>query len=221
MVSGIATLLKSGTEFDVKERVIMETVRLAGRFLLPLGFLALAACQTVPVGQGQANQNAATTAAAPAQAKVEPAKPVETVQATRQGAPVAVFLADTQEHAGWRPVQIQSGTIYLNPQPVLTRQDLNDVRAGTSSQGEGLLALGLTDLGKKKVQDITAANPNMRLALVVGRTMMAAPGYSAQVSTDQLVFGVGTEANATAAARAIAGVVPEPVPAQASAPQSQ
>ena len=35
--------------------------------------------------------------------------------------------------------------------------------------------------------------------------MLAAPGYTTQVSTDQLVFGVGSEANATAAARAIAG----------------
>ncbi|MBC7204106.1 MAG: hypothetical protein H5U29_11415, partial [Pusillimonas sp.] len=59
--------------------------------------------------------------------------------------------------------------------------------------------------GRKKVESITAANPNKRLALVVGRTMLAAPGYSTQVSTDQLVFGVGSEANATAAARAIAG----------------
>ncbi|HCP76455.1 MAG TPA: hypothetical protein DIU11_01635, partial [Pusillimonas sp.] len=49
------------------------------------------------------------------------------------------------------------------------------------------------------------ANPNKRLALVVGSTMLAAPGYTTQVSTDQLVFGVGSEANATAAARAIAG----------------
>lgn len=187
----------------------MKTVRHAGRFLLPLGLLALAACQSVPVGQGQSDTGSvAATAVQPA---VEPAKPVDTVQAARQGAPVAVFLADTQEHAGWRPVQIQSGTIYLNPQPVITRQDLNDVRAGSSPQGDGLLALGLTDVGKKKVQDITAANPNMRLALVVGRTMMAAPGYSSPVATDQLVFGVGTEANATAAARAIAGVASEPV----------
>lgn len=193
----------------------MKTVHHAGRFLLPLGLLALAACQTVPVGQGQADSAGAVTA--PAQAVAEPVKPAETVQATRQGAPVAVFLADIQEHAGWRPVQIQSGTIYLNPQPVITRQDLSDVRAGSSPQGDGLLALGLTDVGKKKVQDITAANPNMRLALVVGRTMMAAPGYSSAVTTDQLVFGVGTEANATAAARAIAGVPPEPATGAAGA----
>ncbi|MBC2771153.1 SecDF P1 head subdomain-containing protein [Pusillimonas minor] len=190
----------------------MKTVHQLGRFLLPLGLLALAACQTVPVGQSQQQG-----AAAPApQGATEQSKPAETVQATRQGAPVAVFLADTENHAGWRAVQIQAGTIYLNPQPIITRDDLDDVRAGTSAQGEGLLALGLTELGKKKVEDITGANPNMRLALVVGRTMMAAPGYTTAVSTDQLVFGVGTEANATAAARAIAGVPPEPATSGAS-----
>ncbi len=194
----------------------MKTVRQVGRFLLPVGLLALAACQTVPGGSGQQTAGSITPQPAP----TEQSQPVENVQATRQGAPVAVFLADVENHAGWRPVQIQAGTIYLNPQPVITRDDLDDVRAGSSAQGEGLLALGLTDLGKRKVEDITAANPNMRLALVVGRTMMAAPGYTSQVSTDQLVFGVGTEANATAAARAIAGVPPEPAAAQSGSTQT-
>jgi hypothetical protein len=36
--------------------------------------------------------------------------------------------------------------------------------------------------------------------------MLAAPAYSTPVSSDHLIFAVGTEQNATAAARAIAGV---------------
>lgn len=186
----------------------MKTVRQAGRFLLPLGLLALVGCQSVPVAP---KDQAAAPTPAPAQVS-EPTRQVETVHATRHGTPMFVFLADTQEHAGWSAVQIQSGTIYLNPQPVITRQDLDDVRVGVNAQGEGLLALSLTELGKKKVQDITAANPNMHLALVVGRMMLAAPGYSAKVSSDQLLFRVGTEANATAAAKAIAGVAPDAAP---------
>jgi len=182
----------------------MKTVQKLGRLVLPLSLLALAACQTMPGDTTSTESSTGPSTTAP-QPGSTASQEQEALQAARQGAPVAVFLADTEEQAGWRGVQIQSGMLYINPQPVITREDLVDVRAGTSRQGDGLLALGLSELGRKKVENITQANPNKRLALVVGSTMLAAPGYTTQVSTDQLVFGVGSEANATAAARAIAG----------------
>lgn len=169
----------------------MKAIRSLGRILLPAGLVFLAACQTVP--------GTKTT---------EPAAPAEetVTQAAEQGAPVAVFLADTVNQPGWTPVQIQSSTLYVNPQPVLTRDDLAAVEAGVTQEGEGLLALNLNNVGQKKVSDITAQNPNKRLALVVGRTMLAAPNYTTPVTTDRLIFAVGTEQNARAAAAAIAGV---------------
>src|SRR5690554_289473 len=170
----------------------MNAVRTLGRILLPASLVFLAACQTMPGTQ--------TTEATPE-------APAETsMQASGQGAPVAVFLADTVNQQGWTPVQIQSGTLYVNPQPIVTRDDLVGVQAGTNKEGAGLLALGLNNVGQSKITNITTQNPNKRLALVVGRTMLAAPSYTTPVKTEQLVFAVGTEANASAAARAIAGV---------------
>lgn len=170
----------------------MKLSRSIGRFLLPASFVLLAACQTPPSQQVT---------------EAEPAPPADTTtEAASQGAPVAVFLADTVSQQGWTPVQIQAGTLYVNPQPVITRDDLTGVQAGASQDGSGLLALALNNVGQKKVTDITTQNPNKRLALVVGRTMLAAPSFTTPVNTDQLVFAVGSEENATAAARAIAGV---------------
>ena len=176
----------------------MKTVRTFGRFIAPAGLVFLAACQSVPTDK------TATTTTSQAPGVTTP-QPETSVQAQEQGAPVAVFLADTTMQTGWTPVNLQSGTLYVNPQPVITRADLSGIQAGSNKQGEGLLALELNEAGKKKVADITTQNPNKRLALVVGRTMMAAPGYTTPVTSGQLVFAVGTEENATAAARAIAG----------------
>lgn len=167
----------------------MKIMRTMARIVVPASLVLLAACQSMPGKQ---------TSTKPA--------PETTLQASSHGAPVAVFLADTVAQAGWSPVKIQSGVLYVNPQPVVTRDDLVGVRAGTNKEGEGLLALALNEVGQKKVASITASNPNKRLALVVGRTMLAAPNYTTTVTSDQLVFGVGTAENATAAARAIAGV---------------
>jgi len=181
----------------------MKVVRTVGRLIVPASLVLLAACQSMPGKQTKV---------------AEPEKPAETsMQATSQGAPVAVFLADTANQQGWTAVQIQSGTLYVNPQPVITREDLVGVQAGTNKEGEGLLALSLNDAGQKKVGDITTSNPNKRLALVVGRTMLAAPSYTTPVRSNQLVFAVGTEQNATAAARAIAGVDESGAPASNSA----
>ncbi|MGB3288909.1 MAG: hypothetical protein WBA83_06505 [Burkholderiaceae bacterium] len=186
----------------------MKATRMLGRVLVPASLLMLAACQT----PGQKSAKAPDQPAAQSQAPAAPT-PETTIQAQQQGAPVVVYLADTKQQKGWTPVNIQSGTLYVNPAPVITRADLTGVQAGTSKQGEGLLALELNEQGKRKINDATSKNPNRRLALVVGRTMLAAPGYTTPVSSQQLVFAVGTEENATAAARAIAGV-----PADGAAP---
>lgn len=172
----------------------MKTVGTLGRILVPLSLVLLAACQNMP------GKKTTETASTP--------EPETSIQAQQQGAPVAVFLADTTQQSGWTPVNVQGGSLYVNPQPIVTRADLAGIQAGANKDGEGLLALELNDAGKAKVAQATTQNPNKRLALVVGRTMLAAPGYSSPVTTGQLVFAVGTEENATAAARAIAGAPP-------------
>lgn len=183
----------------------MIKVSKLGRIVVPLSLaVLLAACQTVPGTKTSQSPDAGTT---PTTASTP--EPETSIQAQQQGAPVAVFLADTTIQSGWTPVNIQSGTLYVNPQPIVTRADLAGIQAGANKDGEGLLALELSDEGKSKVAQATTQNPNKRLALVVGRTMLAAPGYSSPVTSGHLVFAVGTEANATAAARAIAGVPPQ------------
>lgn len=193
-------------EILTEGNVSMNTVRKLSRILVPASLVLLAACQSVPGKK-------ASTSTPPAAASTTPApgapQPDSTMQAQHQGAPVAVFLADTVIQTGWTPVNIQSGTLYVNPQPIITRDDLSGVQAGSNKEGEGLLALQLNEAGQSKIVDATTKNPNKRLALVVGRTMLAAPSYTTPVTTGHLIFAVGTEQNATAAARAIAGAPPE------------
>ena len=57
----------------------------------------------------------------------------------------------------------------------------------------------------QRLLQVTTQFPKKRLALVVGDTMLAAPAYGSPVKDGRLIFMVGTEANALAAARAIAG----------------
>lgn len=182
----------------------MNVTRILTRGSLVAALMVLAACQTQPLRQDAATEPADATASAPAPEAGSQQAPIQ--EAAEQGAPVAVFLADMVMQEGWRAVEIGSdSTLYLDPRPVVIRDDLIGVQAGSNQQGLGLLALMLNDDAKRRLQEITTRNPNKRLALVVGRTLMAAPSYMEPVSTGHLIFPVGTEQNAIAAARAIAG----------------
>lgn len=185
----------------------MTLTRIFTRSSLALAVLTLAACQTAPVQQGAETQSpdpAITTPTAPGPA---PAVPEISQPGAEQGIPVAVFLADMVQQDGWREVPVGTDSrLYLDPQPVVTRDDLTGVQAGSNQEGQGLLALMINDNARLRLEDLTTRYPNKRLALVVGRTLMAAPAYADSVNSSQLIFPVGTEANATAAARAIAGV---------------
>jgi len=183
----------------------MKVTRILTRSSLVLALAALAACQTPPVQQQAAVQTPDPTTTVPEAAQAP--EPENVAPAATQGAPVAVLLADTVQHEGWRAVQVGAGsTLYLDPRPLVIRDDLTGVQAGANQQGQGLLALMINDSARQRLQEATTINPNRRLALVVGSTLMAAPTYTEPVTNGQLIFPVGTEDNAMAAARAIAGV---------------
>lgn len=195
----------------------MISIRRLTQILAPTSLVLLAACQTTQTKPDAAtdtsqtpaqSQTAVTSPTAPATSTPEQQQPVQ-----QQGAPVGVFLADTTSRANWTAVEVQSNSmLYVNPEPVLNNDDLIGVQAGTGENPEiGLLALDLNPEATARLAKITTENPNMRLALVVGNTMLAAPGYSQPVTEGRLIFMVGSEANALAAAQAIAGENAQPV----------
>lgn len=139
--------------------------------------------------------------------RVAHAGPRRPVNANREAESIRVFLADTRPRTGWTPVHLKpSGTLYVRPDAIIDRRDLIGIQSATDQAGGGILVLILSDSGFRKMREATAANPGLRLALVVGQTMLSAPGYAAPIREQQLAFGVGSAHNAEVAARAVAGV---------------
>ena len=173
----------------------------------------LAGCQT-PGGTSPSAAPPAAAAAEPAQPATQPGTEpgaTHTITENRQAMDLRVFLADTHAQAGWTPVSLKpSGMLYVQPAAVIDRSDLMGIQSATDSQGGGVLVLILSDEGLRKMHDATAAHPGMRLALVVGQTMLAAPGYAGPVNQQKLAFGVGSPRNAELAARSVAGVPTTP-----------
>lgn len=166
----------------------------------------LAACQTTPAVKAGASAGPASVKAAGTTTPVR-SDPVRAVTANREAADLRVFLADTRSHPGWAPVSLKpSGLLYVRTDALIDRSDLMGIQSATDQAGGGLLVLILTDEGLKKMRAVTTAHPGLRLALVVGQVMLAAPAYAAPIQEQQLAFGVGSTRNADMAARSVAGV---------------
>jgi hypothetical protein len=178
---------------------IVDRLRFWG---LALVLMTLAGCQSGSF-PGGASSGMVTAPGG----RVAHAGPRQTVDASREAENIRVFLADTRPRAGWTPVHLKpSGVLYVRTEAIIDRRDLIGIQSATDQSGGGILVLILSDAGFRKMREATAANPGLRLALVVGQTMLAAPAYAAPVREHQLAFGVGSARNAELAAHAVAGV---------------
>lgn len=179
----------------------MPKLKTLSRFFAPVALLALAACQTPPLGG-----DVAAPSTAPGVEQAERTEPSAQAPEAQMAEPLLVFLADVNPKSDWVEVDIDgSNKLYMEPEPFLTRNDLASVEAGTSAEGDGLLALTLKDDAALRLAGITQNNPGKRLALVVDGTLLAIPGYSEPIDEGRLVFMVGTKENAITAAEIIAG----------------
>ena len=181
----------------------MLKLKTLSRLLAPVALLTLAACQTMP-SSGDASKTSPTTPAGVEQ--TQPTEPRAQAPEAQMSEPLLVFLADTAPQGNWVEVDIDgSNSLYMEPEPFLTRNDLESVEAGASNEGDGLLALTLKPDAAQRLASVTQNNPGKRLALVVDGTLLAIPGYSEPIDEGRLVFMVGTKDNAVTAAQIIAG----------------
>ena len=189
-------------------RVGMKPGKLA---LAGMLLAALAGCQTPPGARTGTTAGAPAAAPQAGTAQSAQTQPAQPITENRQALGLRVFLADTRSRPGWAPVTLKpSGVLYVQPTAIIDRSDLMGIQSATDQKGDGILVLILNDVGLRKMRDATAANPGLRLALVVGHTMLAAPGYAAPIRQQKLAFSVGSARNAELAARAVAGVEPDP-----------
>ncbi|MFA5488099.1 MAG: hypothetical protein WC284_02675 [Candidimonas sp.] len=121
------------------------------------------------------------------------------------GTPVGVFLSDTAIQDDWVAIPLSADTLYVHPRAVFRRCGIVGVQAGVTAQGLGLLVLGLSPAASSALAASTDRYPGKRLALVVGRTLIAAQTYLAPFMGGRLGFHVGSCDDATTIAQAVTG----------------
>lgn len=127
------------------------------------------------------------------------------VRVHEAGTPVAVFLSDTAIRDDWVAIPLHADTLYVHPRAVFRRCNIVGVQSGAIEHGHGLLALELSSAASAAIAALTVQHPGKRLALVVGRTLIAAQTYLAPFMGRYLAFHVGSRHDAAVLAQAVAG----------------
>jgi len=167
-------------------------------YFVPLTILAavaLAGCEHTAPRQQYA---AATTQAA----QPEPASQGANSQ---QLASVDFRLAQTQAAPGLSELKLSDGSLWLLPQPVLTRADLASVEPRKTEQGQAYVRFGFSQAGAQKLAALSQRNPGKLLVLTLNNSLVAAPRIEGTITNGVLDVGFASEQQALNVAREIAG----------------
>lgn len=181
--------------------------RLVSISLLATATMLIAACQQMPGGRsGQAGWQTAT-APTPPQLKATPAQASPAPQAT--AAPVVEFrLAQPQKDAGLQPVTLGKQQLWVLPQPVLTRADLQSVVAVKSREGRSFVRFQLNQAGAPKLAQLSRRFPGKFLLLTINSQLASAPTIGGPMTEGVIFVPVLNESQAAQVAAAVAGTQP-------------
>ncbi|TKR57078.1 preprotein translocase subunit SecD [Allopusillimonas ginsengisoli] len=154
----------------------------------------LAGCETTaPAQKAAAANNAAVAAAQPA--------------ASQQARATQVFfrLAQTESASGLSELRLSDGSLWVLPQPVLSRADLASVEPLQTEKGQALVRFGFNQTGARKLSELSRRYQGKLLVLTIADNLVAVPRMREPLTQGAMVVTVASSEQAMAIARAIGG----------------
>jgi preprotein translocase subunit SecD len=177
--------------------------RIVSVSLLAIATALVAACQQLPAGRaGQADTQPATQVAA-----APPPAPVLGAPATQASTvPVVEFrLAQPESAAGLQPLKVGDRQLWVLPQPVLTRADLQTVAPVKSREGISYVRFQFTQAAAPRLAQVTQRFPGKFLLLSIDGQLASAPTIGGAMNEGVLFMPVLTEQQAAQVVAAVAG----------------
>ncbi|CAM5180314.1 hypothetical protein CDEF62S_04393 [Castellaniella defragrans] len=177
----------------------MKRVHVISGLLVATAFLA--GCQQMP----RKDQSSALTqppAVQPAASQAQASAPAAPAQAQTR---VDFRLAQQAKAAGLSELKFGDGSLWYNPQPVLTRADLSSVEPRRTADGHPYLRFKFSALGAQKLSQVTQRFPGKLLVLTLDNSLESVYPINQPVVSGQLDIGVKSDQEAVNAVKKIAG----------------
>src|SRR5438876_3213189 len=102
-----------------------------------------------------------------------------------------VNAAATDAVTGWQKMEVQGRAVWVNPTPAVTSVDIQGAQPRRGPDGRNTVAIVFSDAGAKKMRELTAAQINKPIAMVLDGKLIFAPTIRGEISKDAVVTGNG------------------------------
>lgn len=110
-----------------------------------------------------------------------------------QTAQLSIRAASAEPVQGWQRMQVENSdrVVWVSPTSALTGSDIESAKPETTPEGNNRVAVVFTDAGAQKIRELSTAQRNKLVALVVGDKVVWAPVVKAEIGKLSVLTGNG------------------------------
>jgi preprotein translocase subunit SecD len=90
---------------------------------------------------------------------------------------------------GWQRMDVEGGAVWVNPTPALTSVDIQGAEPATDRNHGNFVKVIFTDAGTRKMRELTTAQMNKPIAIVLDGKLISAPKVRSVISNDGIITG--------------------------------
>jgi preprotein translocase subunit SecD len=89
----------------------------------------------------------------------------------------------------WQKMEIEGRSVWVNPTPAITSADIQGAEPATDRNYGNFVKVVFTDAGAKKMRELTTAQMNKLIAIVLDGKLISAPKVRGVISTEGIITG--------------------------------
>src|SRR6266571_378922 len=90
---------------------------------------------------------------------------------------------------GWQKMDVEGRAVWVNPTPALTSADLQGAEPASDRNYGNFVKVIFTDAGARKMRELTTAQMNKLIAMVLDGKLISAPKVRSVISNDGIITG--------------------------------
>ncbi len=90
---------------------------------------------------------------------------------------------------GWQKMDIEGRSVWVNPTPAITSSDIQGAEPATDRNYGNFVKVIFTDAGARKMRELTTAQMNKPIAIVLDGKLISAPRVRSVISNEGIITG--------------------------------
>jgi preprotein translocase subunit SecD len=101
----------------------------------------------------------------------------------------AINAAAENPIPGWQKMDIEGRSVWVNPTPAITSADIQGAEPASDRNYGNFVKVIFTDAGARKMRELTTAQMNKPIAIVLDGKLISAPKVRSVISNEGIITG--------------------------------